>query len=69
MYNNSNVLAVTCTLGLATLAAALPLSTLHAQTSDTAGAAGADSGTLQRGRGHGAALREICRMCPLRSPR
>jgi iron complex outermembrane recepter protein len=44
MYNNSTVLAVTCTLGLGTLIAALPLTALHAQTSD---AAGADTGSLQ----------------------
>src|SRR5580700_9950832 len=44
MYNNSTVLAVTCTLGLGTLAAALPLTALHAQSSDSANAAGADTG-------------------------
>jgi iron complex outermembrane recepter protein len=44
MYNNSTVLAVTCTLGLGTLAAALPLTALHAQSSDSANAAGAVTG-------------------------
>ena len=48
MYNNSTVLAVTCTLGLTTLVAALPLTILHAQTTDAAATtSGADTGSLQ----------------------